>query len=58
MKETRLVRNTKYYLTYCFPNVFAICFIGYLDHGSVAGLVASLGLTTAIVGSLLAMFRR
>lgn len=58
MKETRLVRNTKYYLTYCFPTVFAISFIGYLDHGSVVGLVASLGLTTAIVGGLLAIFRR
>ena len=58
MKETRLVRNTKFYLTYCFPCAFAVCFIGYLDHGSVADLVVSLVLTTAIVGILLAMFRR
>lgn len=57
-KETRLVRNTKFYLTYCFPSVFAVCFIGYLDHGSVAGLVTSFVLTTAIVGGLLTMFRR
>ena len=58
MKENRLVRNTKFYLICCFPGAFAVCFIGYLDHGSVAGMVANLVLTTAIVGILLAMYRR
>lgn len=58
MKESRLVCNTEYYLTHCFPGVFAVSFIGYLDHGSVAGFFANLVLPTVIVGGLLAMFRR
>lgn len=52
------VRNTEFYLTYCFPSVFAVCFIGYLDHGSVAGLVTSLVVASAINGGIIAIFRR
>lgn len=58
MKENRLVRNTVFYLTYCFPSVFTVCFIGYLDHGSVAGLVTSLVVASAINVGIIAMFRR